>query len=55
MTDKKDEVKKDNIVAKKDFLIVQNSERYDIKEGDDIIELKVPKKFYANLKTENII
>lgn len=47
--------KKEKIIAKRDFLIVQNDERYDIKEGDDIVELKVPKKFYSNLKIENII
>ena len=57
MTDeaKKDVAKKDKIIAKRDFLIVQNAERYEIKEGDDIIKLKVPKKFHINLKTEQII
>lgn len=48
-------VKKEPLTAKKDFLIVQNDERYDIKKGDDIIELKVPKKFHPNLKIENVI
>ena len=47
--------KKDKMIAKKDFLIVQNDERYDIKKGDDIVELKVPKKFHDNLKTEQVI
>ena len=53
MKDKKT-VKK-NIIAKKDFLIVQNDERYEIKEGDDINELNIPSRFYDNLKTEKVI
>lgn len=44
-----------NIIAKADFLIVQNDERYEIKEGDNIEELKIPLRFYDNLKTEKII
>ncbi len=51
----KDVVKNDKIIAKKDFLIVQNNERYNIKEGDDIIKLKIPKRFHINLKTEQVI
>lgn len=54
MTEKKKSVKK-NIIAKKDFLIVYNDERYDIREGDDIEALKIPSKFYDNLKTEKVI
>lgn len=46
---------KENIIAKKDFLIVQNNERYEIKKGDNIKELNIPEKFYQNLKTESII
>jgi hypothetical protein len=44
-----------NIIAKRDFLIVQNNERFEIKEGDDIEALKIPLRFYDNLKTEKII
>ena len=47
---KKPKAKK--LIAKKDFLIVFNGEKYDIKKGD---EVKVPKMFLANLKTENVI
>lgn len=47
--------KKEKLIAKKDFLIVQNDERYEIKEGDDIKDLKIPSRFYDNLKTEKII
>ena len=45
--------KSKKLKAKKDFLIVQNDERYDIKEGEDISD--IPAKFHANLKTENVI
>ncbi len=43
------------IIAKRDFIICQNAEYYDIKEGDDILELKVPERFHINLKTEQVI
>lgn len=43
------------ITALKDFLIVQNDERFDIKEGDDIVKMGVPEKFHANLTTEKVI
>lgn len=46
---------KESLIAKKDFLIVQNDERYDIKKGDNIKQLNIPSKFYENLKTEKII
>ena len=48
----KQEKKVGKLIAKKDWLIVQNKERYDIKKGD---EVKVPKKFLECLKTENVI
>lgn len=54
MTDSKKTAKK-NIIAKKDFLIVQNNERYDIKKGDDIEKLEIPSRFLVNLKTEKVI
>ena len=41
------------MIAKKDWLIVQNDERYDIKEGDDVS--KIPAKFLVCLKTEGVI
>lgn len=40
------------LIAKKDWLIVQNDERYEIKKGD---EVNVPKKFLEALKSENVI
>ena len=43
------------LIALKDFLIVQNDEKYDIKKGDDILDLNVPDKFHENLKTEKVI
>lgn len=39
--------------AKKDFLIVQNDFRADIKKGDDLSE--IPDVYYQNLKTEKVI
>ena len=48
--EKKDKVKK--LIAKKDHVIFQNDERYDIKKGD---EVKVPEKFLEVLKTEKVI
>lgn len=47
---KKEKVAK--LVAKKDHVILQNNEKYIIKKGD---EIKVPEKFIATLKTENVI
>jgi len=55
MADKKTEPRSEKIIAKKDFLIVQNHERYEIKKGDDIISLKIPKRFHINLTTEQVI
>lgn len=40
-------------IAKKDWLIVQNDERYDIKKGDDVSN--IPAKFLVCLKTEGVI
>lgn len=40
------------LIAKKDHVIFQNGERYDIKKGD---EVKVPKRFLETLKTEKVI
>jgi len=39
--------------AKRDFLIVQNEFRADIKEGDDLGD--IPERFHQNLKTEGVI
>lgn len=55
MKEKKEKKETKKNIAKKDFLIVQNDERYEIKEGDCIEDLKIPSKFYDNLKTEKII
>jgi len=43
------------LIAKRDFIIAQNSYYFAIKRGDDIIKLGIPAKFYENLKTEKII
>ena len=48
--EKKEKVVK--LIAKKDWLIVQNDERHEIKKGD---EVKVPKRFLVALKSENVI
>ena len=53
--EKKKSKKQTGTIAKKDFLIVQNDYRCTIKEGDDIEELGVPKRFFDNLKTEGVI
>ena len=45
--------KTSKLVAKRDHLIVQNKDRYEIKKGDDVSEL--PKKYLVALKTENVI
>ena len=49
----KKKVKEVKMIAKKDWLIVQNKERYDIKKGDDLSSL--PSKFFDALKSENVI
>lgn len=49
---KKVEKASKKLIAKKDWVIVQNDERYEIKKGD---EVEVPKKFIDVLKTENVI
>lgn len=41
--------------AKKNHLIVQNKYRYDIKEGQDLSELKIPISFEQVLRTEKVI
>lgn len=51
MTDNNDK----KIIAKKDFVICHNEYFYDIKKGDNINELNIPKKFLENLKTEKVI
>jgi superfamily II helicase len=48
--EKPQKVKK--LVAKKDHVIFQNKERYNIKKGE---EINVPKRFFEVLKTENVI
>ncbi len=40
------------LIAKKDWLIVQNDVRIEIKEGD---EVNVPEKFLQTLITEKVI
>ena len=49
--EKKDKVVK-SLVAKKDHVIFQNGEKYEIKKGD---EIKVPERFLEVLKTEKVI
>lgn len=49
MASKKDEI----LIAKKDFLIVQNDIKIEIKEGQPLPE--VPFRFLENLKTEGVI
>lgn len=39
--------------AKKDFIILHNDYRADIKEGDDLSD--IPAMYFQNLKTENVI
>lgn len=51
MKEKKNQEQK-KLVAKKDWVIVQNEVRIEIKKGD---EVKVPKKFLTALKTEKVI
>lgn len=41
------------LVAKKEFMIVQNEYRREIKVGDDLKD--VPEKYHANLATEGVI
>lgn len=41
--------------AKKDFEIHRNDDHIIIKKGDEISEKKVPKIYWANLKTEGVI
>lgn len=41
------------MTAKRDFIIVQNEYRADIKKGDDLSD--VPEKYHQNLKTEGVI
>ena len=41
--------------AKKDFEIHQNEVHISIKTGDDIDSLNIPKRFFPNLETENVI
>ena len=40
------------LLAKKDFKFKHGKDVYEIKKGE---EVKVPKKFHANLKTEKVI
>lgn len=46
---------KSRLIAKKDFLICHNKIRIEIKQGDDLEKLKIPKMFMQNLKTEGVI
>lgn len=48
--EKKEKVSK--LRAKKDHVIFQNGERYEIKKGE---EVNVPSRFLETLKTENVI
>lgn len=43
------------IIAKKDFLIVQNGLEIKIEKGQELNEKVVPKQFWPNLKTEKVI
>ena len=40
------------LIAKRDHVIFQNGERYEIKKGE---EIKVPKRFMATLTAEKLI
>lgn len=52
--EKKEESKKvDKLYAKKDFLIVQNQVRIEIKKGDELTS--IPDMYIQNLKTEGVI
>lgn len=44
---------KQSMIAKRDFLIVQNDTRIEIKAGDDVSH--VPEMYWQNLKTEQVI
>ena len=48
--DKSEKVAK--LIAKKDHVIFQNGERYEIRKGE---EIKVPKRFMATLIAEKLI
>lgn len=48
--DKSEKVVK--LIAKRDHVIFQNGERYEIKKGE---EIKVPKRFMATLISEKLI
>jgi len=50
--DEKKEKKGDKPKALKDWLIVQNNERHEIKKGEAV---DVPEKFLEVLKTEKVI
>lgn len=43
------------MLAKKDWLIVQNDVRIAIKLGQDLNELEIPERFFAALKTEGVL
>lgn len=42
-------------IALKDFLIVQNEVRIEIKKGQDLSTLNIPDRFWPNLVTENVV
>lgn len=46
---------KSGMIALKDFVICANDDFFEIKKGDDIEALNIPKKYYDNLKTEQVI
>ena len=46
------EEKGTKLIAKRDHVIFQNAERYEIKKGD---EIKVPERFLETLKAEKVI
>jgi hypothetical protein len=50
---KKKQPAKEAMIAKRDFLIVQNDYRREIKTGDDISD--VPERYHENLRTEKVI
>jgi hypothetical protein len=52
---KEEDTHKNEMIAKRDFLIVQNDVRIEIKEGDDLSVMNIPAEYMENLKTEGVI
>lgn len=47
--------KKSKCIAKRDFVLLCNDDRFVIKKGDNLEQLGVPKLYFTNLKTEKVI